>query len=96
MAKTKLGKYYIDKEKAVADFGSMQECINKYGLNWKKACYGVDNIKHFNKLPKEYILERDTTPKIYADIKVEFVSSKKEATHIIKDYKGGVICKRLG
>lgn len=96
MGKQKLGKYYIDKEKAVADFGSMQECINQYGgLNWKKACYGVDDIKYFYNLPKEYILERDTTPKIYADIKVEFVSSKKEATHILKNYKGGVICKRI-
>lgn len=95
MGKQKLGKFYIDKKAVVDRFGSLKECINQCGLNWKKVCYGVDNIKHFNNLPKEYILERDITPKIYSELKVEFVSSKKEATHILKNYKGGVICKRI-
>lgn len=95
MGKTKLRKYYLNKEKAIADFGSVGAVIEKFGLNWKKTNYGVDNIKLFKKLPKEYILERDTTPKIFIQTKVNFVSSKKEATHILKDYKGGIICKRV-
>lgn len=95
MGKQKLGKYYLNKEKIIADFGSMQECINQYGLNWKKACYGVDNLECFNDLPKKYILERKTTPKIYSEVKAKFVKSKSEATHILKDYKGGIVCKRI-
>lgn len=95
MAKTKLGKYYINKEKVIADFGSIKAIIEKFGLNWKKTTYGVENIKCFKNLPREYILERDATPRIFIKKQVEFVKSEKEATHILKDYKGGIICKRI-
>lgn len=95
MAKTKLRKYYLNKEKAIEDFGSVGAVIKEFELNWKKTLYGVDNIKHFNGLSREYILERDTTPQIFVETKVDFVDSKEKATHILKDYKGGVICKRV-
>lgn len=94
MKKQKLGKYYIDKEKVVADFGNLQSCINTHKLNWKKMCYGADSLEVFGSLPKEYILERDATPKIYSEIPVILVQKKSDATHILKNKKGWVkICK---
>lgn len=95
MTEKKLGKYYIDKSKVIEDFKSLKAFAEQYKVNKRQLHYGLDNLEAMQNVPSEYILERDFTPKIYSEIDIDFVTKKEKATHILKNQKGRLLCKKV-
>lgn len=89
-------RFFLNQELAKKDFGTLKECIKKYGLNWRHSYNGVDDIKCFKDLPKKYIQERDVKiPRIFVGENVMFVDTIEEATHHLVLTKRGLLCKIL-
>lgn len=93
--KEELRKYFLNKNLVKKDFKTMTACIAKFGLNWRSAKYGANDLACFKDLPKKYIQERDMTPRIFVEKEVILVDSKSKATHILKNDRGGIRCKKL-
>lgn len=85
-------RYYIDKDLAKRDYGTLTTFSKVFGVNWKYLTYGATTPKPFSKVPSIYLKERvPSKVKIFVKDKVKFVGSVEKCTHTLKVENGEVI-----